>query len=160
MKSRGRWKALSPWEQLAELQAALSLNQSQLARILRVTRKTLSGLLKGDAPGTDIIDRTGKLLSILTTGNVSSTHPLNARFVRQPSELEARSLVDLLSDEELDLGLLHSAIDSARRLGEEDSRKRKQREDRLRALGFERLDRQQRKAQLARNTAIGKGDEQ
>ena len=74
-------------EQVQELLAALSLNKSQLARILH------AWLAPPYTSGCGVINLTlliqngcSTVLHILERASVSSLAPLNARFVRQPPE--------------------------------------------------------------------------
>ena len=146
--------ALPVADQLKELRAALSLNRSQLARILRVPRPTTYEWYEGKALNPTTGARILTLLRVLARSAVSGAAPLNARFVRRPMSLAEPSLLDLLCEDRLDQERLARAIERARDLGDAASRKRKDREDRLRALGFEDLSRDQRKALLARNMAL------
>ena len=139
---------------MKELRAALSLNGSQLARILQVTRPTTYKWYEGKAPNRTTGARILTLLRVLARCAVSGAAPLNARFVRRPMSLAEPSLLDLLCEDRLDQERLARAIERARDLGDAAFRKRKDREDRLRALGFEDLSREQRKVLLARNMAL------
>ena len=145
---------LSVVEQLRELQAALSLNKSQLAQILRVSRPALYEWFHGKEPNPANTDRLDTLLRCLVRARASGTSPLNARFVRQPADLDEPALLDLLSEERLDEDRVVSAIEGAQALGEAATRRRAAREERLRNLGFEDLGREQRREQLARNMAL------
>ncbi len=141
-------------EQVQELLAALSLNKSQLARILRVTRPTIYEWLRGNRPNAANTKRLSTLLRVLERASVSSLAPLNARFVRQPTESGAPSLIDMLGEEQVDETRLIQVIKQVQILGDAASRTRARREDRLRRLGFEEPDREQRKKQLANNVAL------
>jgi transcriptional regulator with XRE-family HTH domain len=146
--------ALSVVEQMQELLAALSLNKSQLARILRVTRPTMYDWFQGKAPNAANTERLHALLGVLLRAFVSGASPLNARFVRQPTDLDAPSLIEVLSEEQLDEELVLHTIKQVRALGDSVSRRRTAREDRLRALGFENQSDEQRREQLAKNVAL------
>jgi transcriptional regulator with XRE-family HTH domain len=146
--------ALSVGEQMQELSAALSLNKSQLAQILRVTRPTMYDWFQGKEPNAANAERIHSLLRILARSGVSGATPLNSRFVCQPMELDEPSLIDLLRGEQLDENRVVGAIEQALALGGSASRKRKEREERLRALGFEEPSSEQRKEQLAKNVAL------
>ncbi len=145
---------LSVVEQMQEVQAALSLNKSQLARILRVSRPALYDWLRGREPNAANTERLHTLLRCLVRARVSSASPLNARFVRQPSDLDGPALLDLLGEEGIDEDRVVTAIEQARLLGDAANRKRADREERLRRLGFEDPEREQRREQLARNMAL------
>lgn len=150
----GGLEAPSVPDQLKELQAALSLNKSQLARILQVTRPTIYEWYGGKEPNATNSERIRILLRILARVPVSGTKPLNARFVRQPMGLAESSLLDLLCRDRLDQEPLVRALMRVRGVGDAAFYKRKNREDRLHAIGFEELSREQRKELLARNVAL------
>ena len=141
-------------DQVKELRAALSLNKSQLARIMRVTRPTIYEWYEGKDPNAVNCERIRTLLRVLKRSVVSGAMPLNARFVRQPMGSAEPSLLDLLSEHRLDQERVERALKRARDLGAAAFRKRENREDRLRVLGFEDLTGNQRKEQLARNVAL------
>ena len=145
---------LSVVEQLQELQAALSLNKSQLARVLRVSRPALYEWFHGKEPNPANADRLDILLRCLVRARASGTSPLNARFVRQSADLDGLALLELLSEEQIDEDRVVSAIEDAQALGEAATRRRTAREERLRKLGFEDPGREQRREQLARNMAL------
>ena len=146
--------ALSIVEQMQELLAALSLNKSQLAQILRVTRPTMYDWFQGKDPNATNTDRLHALLRVLARASVSGASPLNARFVRQPMDLDAPALLNLLSEDQIDEDRVLYAIGQARTLGTSVSLRRTTRENRLHALGFEDPSDEQRKEQLARNVAL------
>lgn len=146
--------AFSVIEQMQELLAAISLNKSQLAQILRVTRPTMYDWFQGKEPNAANSERLHAMLRILARASVSAAAPLNARFVRQPIELNAPSIIHLLGAEEIDEDRVVRAIEQARALGDTASRRRTSREERLRALGFEEPTSEQRREQLAKNVAL------
>ena len=88
---------LSVPEQMQELQAALSLNKSQLLRVLQVSRPALYDWFRGKEPNPANAGRLHALLRCLSRARVSGASPLNARFVRRPADLDgpavARSAV-------------------------------------------------------------------
>ncbi len=141
-------------KRVQELLAALSLNKMQLARILRVTRPTLYEWLEGNQPNRTNVKRLNALFGVLERASVSSSTPLNARFVRHPVELGAPSLIDLLGEEQMNENRLVKVMQQAQRLADMASERRESREDRLRRLGFEEPSREQWKEQLARNVAL------
>ena len=145
---------LSMVEQMQELQAALSLNKSQLARVLRVSRPTLYDWFRGKEPSPANTDRLHAVLRCLVKARASGTSPLNARFVRQPANLDGPALLDLLFEEQIDEDRVVGAIAEAQALGDAATRRRATREERLRNLGFEDPGREQRREQLARNMAL------
>ncbi|MEL6195537.1 MAG: hypothetical protein AAFZ38_01430 [Myxococcota bacterium] len=146
--------ALSVPHQMQELLAALSINKSQLAEILRVTRPTMYDWFQGKEPNFANADRLHALLRILRRASVSGAKPLNARFVRKPMELDAPSIIELLATDDLDEDRLVQALRQARALDEAATRRRTAREDRLRALGFEDPTNDERRERLARNAAL------
>ena len=145
---------LSVVEQMQELQAALSLNKSQLARILRVSRPALYEWFRGKEPNPTNTERLHTLLRCLVRARASRASPLNARFVREPADLDGPALLVLLVEERIDEDRVVSAIKRAQTLGDAAARRRAAREERLRDLGFEDPGRGQRREQLARNMAL------
>ena len=141
-------------EQMQELQAALSLNKSQLARILRVSRPALYEWFRGKDPNPANTDRLHTLLRCLVRAQASGTSPLNARFVRQSADLGRPALLELLSEERIEEDRVVGAIEEAQALGDAATQRREAREERLRNLGFEDPGREQRREQLARNMAL------
>ena len=146
--------ALPVADQLQELGAALSLNKSQLAQVLNVTRPTLYEWYQGKEPNAANSERIRTLLRVLTHGDVSGARPLNARFVRRPMDIDGLSLLDVLCGDRLDDDRVVRALDRARDLGAAAAHSSTAREDRLRALGFEDPGDEQRKEYLARNVAL------
>ena len=145
---------LSIVEQVQELHAALSLNKSQLAQVLRVSRPALYDWLRGREPNVANRERVHTLLRCLAQGRVSSAGPLNARFVRQPADLDEPALLELLYEERIDEDRVVGAIERARVLRDAATQRRAAREERLRGLGFEDPGYEQRREQLARNMAL------
>lgn len=147
-------ETLAVVDQLNELRAGLSLNKSQLARIMRVTRPTIYEWYEGKDPNATNNDRIRTLLRVLDLSAVSGAMPLNARFVRQPLGPTEPALLDLLCEPRLDRARVVRVLKRVRALSGAALHKRKHREDRLRALGFEDPDDNQRREQLARNVAL------
>ena len=145
---------LSMVEQMQELRAALSLNKSQLARVLRVTRPALYDWLRSREPNAANAERAHILLRCLTQARVTTASPLNARFVRQPADLDGPALLEMLGEEQIDEDRVVATIKQALALGDAVARRRAAREERLRNLGFEDPGREQRREQLARNMAL------
>ena len=143
-------------EQIQELQAALSINKSQLARILRVTRPTLYDWLQGREPNAANAERLRTLLRMLARAGVSGANPLNARFVRRPVGIQDPSLVDLLCEERIDEDRVLHVIGHAQALADSASRRRTAREERLHRLVFDNPGDEQRRRQLATNMALRK----
>lgn len=148
------FRARSVAEKLTDLAAALSLNKSQLAQVLRVTRPTVYAWLRGNEPGAANLERLHNLLGILARASVSGAAPLNARFVRQRPGPDEPSVLELLCEEELEPEQITEALKTARSLEEAADQKQRAREARLRARGFGEADSARRREQLARNVAL------
>ena len=141
---------------IQELQAALSLDKSQLARILRVTRATLYDWLQGREPNAANAERLRTLLRMQARAGVSGANPLNARFVRRSVRIQDPSLVDLLCEERIDEDRVVHVIGHAQALADSASRRRTAREERLHRLGFDNPGDEQRGRQLATNMGLRK----
>ncbi len=144
---------LSAGDQAREVLASLSLNRSQLAEILRISRPTLYDWLDGQEPNAPNSERLLVLLRLLGRAGVSSSDPLPPRFVRIPLNDEGVSLLDLLRSDELDAERVLAPLSEARALVREMDSRRNEREERLRKLGFEEPSAEERKAQLANSVA-------
>ena len=145
---------LSVVEQMRELQAALSLNKSQLAQVLRVSRPALYEWFRGKEPNPANTERLHTLLRCLVRARALGVSPLNARFVRQSADLDGPALIDLLGEERIDEERVVYSIEQAQALGNAATQRRVAREERLRDLGFEDPEHEQRREQLARNMAL------
>lgn len=146
--------ALPVADKLRELQAALSVNKSQLARVLRVTRPTVYDWLAGGEPNRENLARIHVLLRCVTDASVSGTRPLNARFLRQPDKDDATTLVDLLQQPRIDEDAVGEEIKRAKTLSDAARERDREREARLRREGFEEVDAEQRRANLATTAAL------
>jgi hypothetical protein len=146
--------ALSVADQAREVLAALSLNKTQLADVLGVSRPTLYDWLDGKEPNASNAQRLVTLLRLLTGAGITSASPLSPRFLRQALSEGGTKLLDALSAESIDEQLVLSLMREAKGLGEQAESRRVSREARLRALGFEEPSEQQRRDQLARNVAM------
>ena len=140
--------------QVRELQAALSINKSELARILRVSRPTVYDWLGGGEPKADNRARIRTLLRLLSASRVSANNPLFPRFVRSALEPVDRSLLELLGEEKIGEVTVKDVIRRAKALGDAMDAQREEREGRLREAGFEEPDAEQRRANLATNVAL------
>ena len=145
---------LSMVELMQELRAALSLNKSQLARVLRVSRAALHDWLRSREPNAANADRAHILLRCLAQARATAARPLNARFVRQPADVAGPGLLDILGKEQIDEDRVVAAIQQARALENVAARRRAAREERLRNLGFKDPGRERRREQLAANMAL------
>ena len=141
-------------DQVRELQTALSVNKSELARVLGVSRPTVYDWLDDGQPNADNVSRIRTLRRLLRESGVSSAEPLFPRFVRSAVEPGGQSLLDVLVEETIDEAAVRSAVERAKVLGDDIRRRRKEREARQRAAGFEEPDEEQRKAILATNVAL------
>lgn len=146
--------ALSVADQAREALASLSLNKTQLAEVLGVSRPTLYDWLDGNEPNAPNAQRLTMLLRLLANAGVTSASPLSPRFLRQSLSEGGTPLLDALSAESIDERLVSSLVREARALGEEAETRRVSREDRLRVLGFEEPTEEQRREQLAQNVAM------
>lgn len=146
--------ALPVAAQALEVLAALSLNKSQLAEVLGVTRPTLYDWLDGKEPNAANAERLTTVLRLLGSAEVTSERPLNARFVRQALSEHPASLLDALRMEALDERLIVQLLREAKALGTQATSRRTAREDRLRGMGFEDPSDEQKREQLARNLAL------
>lgn len=134
--------------------AALALNNDLLARILRVRRPRIDDWFAGKQAEEEDQERLQCILTILGQESVSAASPLNARFVRRSLDPGLPSLVDLLSDERMDAHRIFATVSHARVLTEDAKRRRGEREQRLRELGFEDHSQIRRRATLGRNVAL------
>lgn len=141
-------------DQVLELQTALSVNKSELARILRVSRPTVYDWLAEGQPNADNVSRIQTLLRLLRESRVSPANPLFPRFVRSALEPGGRPLLDVLVEETIDEAAVRSVVEKAKALGDAIHSRSEEREARLRAAGFEDPDDEQRKANLATNVAL------
>ena len=140
--------------QVRELQAALSVNKSELARILRVSRPTVYDWLDGGEPNADNRSRIRTLVGLVAEARVSANKPLFPRFVRSGLEPGDRSLLELLGEETIDGVTAKDVIRRAKALGDAMDAQREKREARLRGAGFEEPEAEQRRGNLATNMGL------
>ena len=145
---------LSIARQVRELQAALSVNKSELARILGVSRPTVYDWLDDGEPNADNRARIRTLMRLLSESGVSANNPLFPRFMRSALEPGNQILLDVLSEETIDEATAKNFIRRAKALGDAIDAEREEREARLREAGFEDPDEEQRRANLATNVAL------
>lgn len=141
-------------DQVRELQTALSVNKSELARVLRVSRPTVYDWLDDGQPNADNVSRIRTLRRLLRESGVSPAEPLFPRFVRSAVEPGGQPLLDVLAEETIDEAAVRSAVERAKALGDAIDAEREEREARLRDAGFEEPDEEQRRANLATNVAL------
>jgi transcriptional regulator with XRE-family HTH domain len=139
--------------QLREALAALSLNKSQLADVLGIARPTLYEWLDGQDPSPAKADRLFALMRLLARLGVSSTAPLNARFVRQTVDEAGDSLLSRLGEATWDEPRIEALVAQACALDLAATDKLAGREARLQGLGYEEPSAEQRRALLAQNVA-------
>ena len=140
-------------DQVRELQTALSVNKSELARILRVSRPTVYDWLGDGQPNADNRARIRKLMRLLWESGVTPANPL---FRDSPGP--RWSLVGGLCS--MSWARRRSTkrpcgvrLDGRRRWGMPSPRGEKG-EVRLRAAGFKEVDAEQRKANLTTNVTL------
>ena len=135
-------------DQVRELQTALSVNKSELARILRVSRPTVYDWLDDGRPNADNRARIRTLLRLLRESGVTPANPLFARFVRSGLEAGGRPLLEVLGEETIDEVAVRRVVGRAKGLGDAIHSRGEERETRLREAGFEEPSAEQRKANL------------
>lgn len=140
--------------QIRELQTALSVNKSELARILGVSRPTVYDWLDDGEPNAANRARIRTLMRLLSESRVSTNNPLFPRFTRSALEPGNRILLDVLSEETIDEATAKNLMRRAKALGDAIDAERDKREARLRDAGFEEPDEEQRRANLATNVAL------
>ena len=105
-------------DQVRELQTALSVNKSELARILRVSRPTVYDWLDGGQPNAGNRARIRTLLRLLWESGVRPANPLFPRFVRSGLEPGGRPLLDVLVEERVDEAAVRRAVGRVKGLGD------------------------------------------
>lgn len=145
---------MSPADQARAVMAALNLNKTQLAEVIRVSRPTLYDWLDGKEPNAANAQRLTALVQLLANAGVTAADSISPRFVREAFNDGEPSLLDLLKSDTLDETRVAKVLAEAKALEDEAEGARLAREDRLRALGFEDPTAEQRKANLALNVAL------
>lgn len=98
--SYNKFLLMSVTDQACEVLATLSLNKSQLAGILKISRPTLYSWFEGTAPNPENSDRLLTILRLMAKVGIHGTSSLNARFVRNPLSTNGNSLLDSLKAED------------------------------------------------------------
>ncbi len=141
-------------EQALEVLAALSLNKTLLAEVLGVSRPTLYEWLEGKEPNVANARRLTTLVQLLANAGVTAADALSPRFVREAPNDGEPPLLELLKAAALDEARVSKVLREAKALEDGAENDRLEREDRLRALGFEEPTAEQRKANLAVSLAL------
>lgn len=145
---------VSAAQKVLEIYVALSVNKSDLARILRVSRPTVYDWLNGGEPNLENQQRISVMYQLINECKVSSIEPLMPTFIRQPGEHGEPPLIDELSKVYLNENAIRRAIQRVQAVGESIRRRREKREARLREAGFEEVDAEHQRANIARNIAL------
>lgn len=145
---------MSSADQALEVLAALSLNKTLLAEVLRVSRPTLYDWLEGKEPNPANAQRLTTLVQLLVNSGVTAADAISTRFVRQPLSEGEPSLLDLLKADPLDRPGIARAVAEAKALEDDAEKVRQTREARLADLEFFPPSDAQRKANLALNVAL------
>jgi predicted transcriptional regulator len=140
-------------EQLQEVLNALTLNKSLLAQVFQVTRPTIYEWLSGNEPNVSNQRRVFEIAHALVDEGISTASPLGTRLVRHPLSSGQPSILELLTAGRVDVPALRSALRSAREASRSTDAGRIQREDRLRALGYEDPSKAEATERLGTNTA-------
>lgn len=148
------WLALPLHAQLAEVSAALSLNKTQLAEVLDVSRPTVYQWM--DERRVAVDDRTDTsrlitLLKLMAQAGISGTEALNARFTKVPLRIHGQSLLAMLFEQVWDEASVLAGLAQARDLTRNARQVHLDREARLQAEGFVPPSASEREANLERN---------
>ncbi|MCB9603011.1 MAG: helix-turn-helix transcriptional regulator [Sandaracinus sp.] len=141
-------------ELMRELLAALSLNKTQLSEILRVTRPTVYEWLGGKEPSEANAQRLATVIEALAQADVSSERPLGPRLVRQPLREGQSTILEMLTSDPIDVARLVALLREAAALRDQASDRRRARDEKLRARGFEEPTTDERRERLAKNVAL------
>lgn len=145
---------MSVADQALAVMASLSLNKTQLAEVLGVSRPTLYDWLDGKEPNAANARQLTALVQLLASAGVTAADSLSLRFVREPLNDGEPSLLDLLKADSLDEVRVRKVLQQAKTLESTAEGARLSREERLRGLGFEDPTTEQRKENLALNVAL------
>ena len=155
---RGVWSAKSTasgpsTDELLQFQSALSINISEFARILRVSRPTVYDWLDGGHPNLDNATRIQVLLRLQSESRVSHRAPLMPQFVRLPRETGRPTLIELLCEKTLNETAIRVELLRAKAMSDEIRTREEEIERRLIKAGFEVPDAEQQKTNIALNLA-------
>jgi len=146
-------------EQANEVQVALSLNKSQLAEILLVSRPTVYSWFDGTTPQQENSDRLLKLLKLMFSAGINSTCLLNRRFVKQPVTDEGLSLIEILKEDDWNEAAVLKALSKAKELTSQLARQKKEKEIILKSLGYKELSADEKKDRLDTNLTLAEWDD-
>ncbi len=130
---------------LSSIKNSLNLNVSQLAQVCLVQRPTIYEWLRGTAPRTKNLARLTKLAGIADKYKFSSSSAYKASIEIQ-NEKTGASVVDLLSQDPLDVQMISQVLDSIR-IRQEDT-ERVSLSEKLRAAGYSELPTEEAEANL------------
>jgi len=148
-----RWITLPLHTQLAEVSAALSLNKTQLAEVLDVSRPTIYQWMdeqRSAAEERTDLSRLTTLLRLMAQASISSTEPLNARFTKAPLEIHGKGLLAQLFEKSWDETRVLAGLIQVRGITRAAQRERAERESRLATQGFATASAEEREANLDR----------
>jgi hypothetical protein len=140
--------------QACEVLAALSLNKSQLAEILEISRPTLYDWIEGSDPKPKNAQRLFTLFKLLVACGIRSNNSITPMYLRQPIIEGKPTLFQALCGSPMDEKLVSILLHQARQFGEDDKVRRSEREERLRKQGFEEPTPEERRDRLAHNIAL------
>ena len=143
--------ATSIADQVKEALSALSMNKSQLASILNISRPTLYSWLAGGESKPDKGERLLNLLRTLRELEIGIRTPLKAQYTRRPILSNQPSVFEALCEATWDKESLGALLNQAKALSDAADERRRARKDRLGELGYEEPSEEERHDTLARN---------
>lgn len=146
-----KFLAMSVIDQACEILAALSLNKSQLAEILKISRPTLYSWFEGTEPNPENSDRLLTILRLMAKVDIYGASSLNARFVRNPLSTSGVSLLDSLKAEDWNEEELFQGFKTAKELTQKAAAEKVARQERSRKLGYPERSIEDRMETLNRN---------
>lgn len=134
-------------EKIDFLMTGLSVNKTQMAQVLIVSRQTLYAWLQNEKPADACELAVQRAFGALFAAGVTRERPLNARLVRLGMQGQ-RPLLELLTARPLDAQRIAETVASIRSFDEEEIQRRSDREQRLKAAGFEPVSDEHRRTAL------------